>query len=58
MLKLESIKLAPGDGAKALWREAARILRIRQEELLELRVLRRSIDARDGVLWSIPLLSV
>jgi len=49
VLKLESIKLAPGDGAKALWREAARILRIRQEELLELRVLRRSIDARDGV---------
>ena len=51
MLKLESIKLAPGDPIKSLWREAAHLLRIRQEELLELHILRRSIDAREGVRW-------
>ena len=51
MLKLENIKLAPGDPIKALWREAAQALRIRQEELLELHILRRSIDAREGVHW-------
>ena len=51
MLKLENIKLAPGDPIKTLWREAAHLLRIRQEELLELHILRRSIDAREGVHW-------
>jgi len=49
VLKLENIKLSPDGGMKALWREAARLLRIRQEELLELHILRRSIDAREGV---------
>ena len=49
MLKLENIKLTPDAPIKALWKEASRLLRIRQEELLELHILRRSIDAREGV---------
>ena len=49
MLKLESMKLPPGHGPEALTAEAARILRIRQEDILSLRVLRRSVDAREEV---------
>lgn len=49
MLKIESIKLAPGAGMAALTAEAARILKIREQEFLSLRVLRRSVDAREDV---------
>ena len=48
MLKIESIKLSPGADAAALTAEAARLLRIREKDLLSLKVLRRSIDARKG----------
>ena len=48
MLKIESIKLSPGADAAALTAETARLLRIREKELLSLKVLRRSIDARKG----------
>lgn len=49
MLKVESIKLPPGGDMGALSAEVARILKIREKDLLSLRVLRRSVDARDGV---------
>ena len=48
MLKIESIKLSPGQDMAALTAEAARLLRVREKELLSLKVLRRSIDARKG----------
>ena len=49
MLKIENIKLAPGADMAALAAEAARILKVREKELLSLRVLRRSVDAREDV---------
>ncbi len=47
MLKIENIKLPPGAGPEALQAEAARLLRV--NELLSLRILRRSVDARADV---------
>ena len=49
MLKIENIKLAPGDGMYVLTREAARILKVREKELKDLRIIRRSVDAREDV---------
>lgn len=49
MLKIENIKLAPGADMAALTAEAARILKVREKDLLSLRVLRRSVDAREDV---------
>lgn len=51
MLKIENIKLPPGADMAALSAEAARILKVREKDLLSLRVLRRSVDAREGVSW-------
>ena len=48
MLKIESIKLSPGQGMAVLTAEAARLLRVREKDLLSLKVVRRSIDARKG----------
>ena len=50
MLKIENIQLAPGCSMADLSAEAARLMNIREKDLLSLRVLRRSVDARDGVL--------
>ena len=49
MLKIESIKLPPGAGMAELTVAAARLLRVREKDLTELRVLRRSVDAREEV---------
>lgn len=49
MLKIENIKLSPGGDMAALMAEAARILKVREKDLLSLRVLRRSVDAREDV---------
>lgn len=49
MLKIENIKLAPGADMAALAAEAARILKVREKDLLSLRILRRSVDAREDV---------
>ena len=49
MLRIENIKLSPEADMSALAAEAARILKIREKELLSFRILRRSVDARDGV---------
>ena len=48
MLKIENIKLPPGADMAALSAECARILKVREKDLLSLRVLRRSVDAREG----------
>jgi hypothetical protein len=47
LLKIENIKLPPAPVWAELTAEAARLLRVK--EFVSLRVLRRSVDARDGV---------
>ena len=49
MLRIENLKLSPDSGPSALRAEVLRILHIREEALLALHILRRSIDAREGV---------
>lgn len=49
LLKIDNIKVRPGQDMGALTAECARILKIRERELTNVQVLRRSIDARDGV---------
>ena len=55
MLRIDNIKTKPGASADAFLRAyVCKILRVNDGELTEFRVLRRSIDARDGVrfVWS------
>ena len=54
MLKIDNIKTAPGATVDELRERAANILRVGAAELTAFRVLRRSIDAREGVrlVWS------
>ena len=49
MLKVESIKLVPGSDMGALTTETARILKIREKDIQDLQILRKSIDAREDV---------
>ena len=49
MLRIESIKLPPGAGPAELAAESARLLRVPEKDLLALRVVRRSVDARGDV---------
>ncbi len=49
MLKLEGVRLAPGGGTAELAAQAAGLLRVKKEDIRSLRVLRRSIDAREDV---------
>ena len=49
MLRIDGLKLPPGADEAALRAACARALRIRGSELLSVRLLRRSIDAREGV---------
>ncbi len=49
MLKLEGLRLPPGHRPADLASQAARLLRIREADLRSLQILRRSIDAREGV---------
>ena len=46
MIKINQIKLRPGHSEEALRKKAAGMLRIPEQEILELKILRRSIDAR------------
>ena len=48
LLKIENIKLSPGVPMSGLTAEAARLLRVREADVLSLRILRRSVDAREG----------
>ena len=49
LLRIENIKITPEGGPAALTEEAARILKIKAKDILWLKVLRRSIDAREDV---------
>ena len=49
MLRLEGLKLPPEAGAEQLKRKAAAVLRCREEDIVAVQVLRRAIDARDGL---------
>lgn len=49
LLKIENIKLTPDDSLSRLAEETARLLKVREKDLTHLRILRRSVDARDGV---------
>ena len=49
MLKIENMKLSPGADASVLAAEAARILKVKEKDITSLKILRRSIDAREGV---------
>ena len=49
MLKIENLPLPPGAGREALARAAAKALRVPPEAIRELEILRRRVDARDGV---------
>ena len=46
MIQIRQLKLMPGHSDRELTEKAARILRIRPEEIASLRVVRQSIDAR------------
>jgi len=50
-LKIENLKLAPGKPQDALLQKAAKLLRLPLEAVGDLRILRRSLDAREGVAW-------
>ena len=49
MLKIENLKLLPGDPLSRLTAEAARAARVRESDIRTLQILRRSVDAREGV---------
>jgi len=49
LLKIENLKLSPEDSPSSLTAQAARLLKLREKDITSLRVLRRSVDARDGV---------
>ena len=48
MIKVDNITLTPGESEKHLPDKVCRKLHIRQDQLLSLRILRRSVDARKG----------
>ena len=47
LLKIENIKLPPAASTDDLTAETARLLRVRAADILSLRILRRSVDARE-----------
>lgn len=49
MLKIEGIRIRPGEGTDILRRRCAQALKIKEETLSSLQILRRSVDARKGV---------
>ena len=49
MIRIDNLKLPPGAENADLVREAARLLHVKEKEILTLQVLRRSIDARKEV---------
>ena len=51
MLRIDSLKLPLNPDDAALRRAAAHALRTDEKKLLSCRLLRRSLDARDGVMW-------
>ena len=52
MIRIDRLRLQPGEDASRLAEQAAKLLRVRPEEIQDLHVVRRSIDARGGhVIW-------
>jgi len=49
LLKIEGLKQRPGRGPRDLVREAARLLRVGENDIKSIYVLRRSVDAREDV---------
>jgi len=49
LLKIEGLKQRPGRGPRDLVREAARLLRVGENDIKSIHVLRRSVDAREDV---------
>ncbi|MBQ7777554.1 MAG: FAD-binding protein [Oscillibacter sp.] len=49
MLKIENIKLEPGHDVSALFSEVSHILKLKEKDKFSLKILRRSIDAREDV---------
>lgn len=49
MIKIEELRLPPGGGEADLRAQAAKLLRLSPADLRDLRVLRRSVDAREDV---------
>lgn len=49
MLRLDQLRLYPGESEERLYSKAARLLRIDPGEILSLTVLRRAVDAREQV---------
>ena len=49
MLKIENLKIAPEESLSALTAQAAKLLKVREKDFSSLRVLRRSVDAREEV---------
>ena len=58
MLQIERVKLELDEEESLLGRKAAAILRLPQEELRELRVLRKAVDAREGIRFVYTLRAV
>ena len=55
MIKLEGVRLPPGGGQAELRAQAARLLRVPPEAIRDLRILRRSVDAREDVVLTYTL---
>ena len=57
MLRIDAIKTEPGASRDVLQKKAAAALRLRPGDIRSLTVLRRSIDAREGVrfVWSVAV---
>ena len=55
MIKLEGVRLLPGGGQAELRAQAARLLRVPPEAIRDLRILRRSVDAREDVVLTYTL---
>lgn len=56
MLRLDQLKLSPGESERLLRKKAAKLLRVPEGEILSLRGARRAVDARaplqlDIALW-------
>ncbi len=49
MLKIDGIKLRPGEGEELLPIRAAEVLRVRPSEIEQLRIVRKSVDARETI---------
>ena len=57
LLRIDNVKTEPGAPAEALRKRVAAVLRVGAGELTGFRILRRSVDARDGVrfVWSVAV---